>query len=140
MKRHLSVSLTVLTVVTGTTACATKGFVNTSIADRTEQVEQRVAQVERTLEDTAVGTGRNAAQIQEVDSTATDALDTANAAVTSSRSAHAATTDLQTRTQTLEAASRRLLFEVVLANEHGQFGSADASVPKPAWKRLKRFS
>ena len=136
MKRHLPTSLLVVLVLGGTSACATKGYVNTNVDERARKVERRVTQVERTLEDTTVGSGRNAARIREVDDTATNALETANSAVGSSRAAQATATDAQTRAGTLETASRRLLFQVVLAEDHGQFGFEDATLPKPASKKL----
>ena len=136
MKKHLPITLIALLVLGGASACATKGYVNTNVDDRAKRVERRVNEVERTLEDTTVGTGRNAARIREVDDTATNALDTANSAVESSRAAQTTATDARNRAGTLETASRRLLFEVILAADHGQFGFADATLPKPASAQL----
>ena len=136
MTRHLSTSLIAMLVLGGSSACATKGFVATSVDRRAKEVEKRVTAVERTVEDTTVGTGRNAARIREVDETATLALDTATSAVTASRTAQTTATDARTKAEALEAAIRRLLFEVVLSEDHGQFGFADTTLSTPASQKL----
>ena len=136
MTRHLPTSLIAMLVLGGSSACATKGFVATSVDKRADEVEKRIDAVERTVEDTTVGTGRNAARIREVDDTATRALDTATSATNASRVAQTTATNARTKADVLEAASRRLLYEVVLTEEHGQFGFAEATLSKPAAQEL----
>ena len=132
----LTTSLATAFALAGASGCATKGYVNTKIAERTREVERQVIRVERVLEDTSVGTGRNAARIREVDQTATDALETATTAVGVSQHAQMAATDARTHTEGLEAAGRQLLFEVILTAEQGQFGFGDATLPTQASARL----
>ncbi len=136
MRTHPLSSLAAALVLAGATGCATKGYVTTRVDERTREVEQRVREAERTLEDTTVGIGRNAARIREVDRTAIDALETATAAVGASQQAQMTATDARTRAGELEAAGRRLLFEVVLTEAHGQFGFGDATLPTQASVRL----
>ena len=93
--------------------------------------------------DTTVGTGRNAARIREVDQTAAGALETATAALETATAAGGASRRAQTtatgagiRAAALEAAGRRLLFEVVLTEEQGQFAFGDATLPARASAKL----
>ena len=146
MRRHPHTSLAVALVLVGATGCATKGYVTTQVDERTREVEQHVLEVERDLEDTTVGTGRNTARIREVDRTAndaletsTDALETATAAVGASQRAQMTATDARTRAEGIEQAGRRLLFEVIVTEEHGQFGFADATLPKPTSAKLDQL-
>jgi len=126
-------------VLVGTTACATKGYVTTKVEERTRTVERRVNEVERSLEDTTVGTGRNAARIAEVDHTATAALETADTAVGASARAQSTANDAEGGVRDLATAGRRLLFEVILTEDHGQFGFADASLPSATSTKLDEF-
>ena len=129
-------SLAVALVLLGATGCATKGYVITKIDERSQEIERQVRQVERGLEDTSVGIGRNDARIREVDQTAAIALETATAADGASQQAQMTAIDAQNRTAGLEAASRRLLFQVILTEEQGQFGFGDATLPEPASAKL----
>ena len=129
-------SLAVALVLLGATGCATKGYVITKIDERSQEIERQVRQVERGLEDTSVGIGRNDARIREVDQTAAIALETATAADGVSQQAQMTAIDAQNRTAGLEAASRRLLFQVILTEEQGQFGFGDATLPEPASAKL----
>ena len=136
MRMYPLTSLAVALVLVGATGCATKGYVITKIDERSQEIERQVKQVERGLEDTSVGIGRNNARIREVDQTASIALETAAAAEGASQQAQMTAIDAQTRTAGLEAASRRLLFQVILTEEQGQFGFGDATLPEPASAKL----
>ena len=130
MCRRMIITLATGLSVVAAAGCATKGYVATTIDQRTQEVERRVGQVERTLEDTAAGTGRNAARILEVDRTASDAHESASEALATSRQAELTAADTRTRVDGLETASRRLLFEVKVVADHRRFGFADATLPK----------
>lgn len=137
MTSHHMVSLsTLVAVVVGSGACATKGYVANTVDEHVGRVERRVSRVEQMAEDTAVGSGRNAAHIREVDATANGALETAGAAETTARSAQSTATDAWSTARELEADQRRLLFEVVLADDHGHFGFGAATLPEPASRAL----
>jgi outer membrane protein OmpA-like peptidoglycan-associated protein len=130
-------SLVAALALTGATGCATRGYVTTKIDERAREIERQVNQVERGLEDTTVSTGRNTAQLREVDQTATGALETATgaletatAATGASREAQMTATDATTRAAGLEAAGRRLLFEVILTEAQGRFGFGEATLPE----------
>jgi len=139
MRMYPLTSVVAALALAGATGCATRGYVTTKIDERALEIERQVNQVERGLEDTTVGTGRNTAQIREVDQTATialetatGALETATAASGASREAKTTATDATTRAAGLEAAGRRLLFEVILTEEQGRFGFGEATLPEQA--------
>ena len=48
-------------------------------------------------------------------------------------------TDARARVEGIEQAGRRLLFEVIVTEEHGQFGFADATLPKPTSAKLDQL-
>ncbi|MEE2636555.1 MAG: OmpA family protein [Acidobacteriota bacterium] len=132
--QRASVVAAVLTlVIVG--GCATRGSVAT-VAEHTREVERRVGQVERSLEETTVRVGHNAAHIQEVDQTAANAQGLASDALDASRTVGSRVGDATTRIDGLETAGRRLLFEVMLTEDHGQFGFGDAGLPEPVSVKL----
>ena len=128
--------LMIILALGASTACATKSFVTESVDKRVSDVEERVSGVEQSLEGTATGTRKNTARISEVDQTATTALDAATSAGQSARDAQDAASSALEKTRTLEALNRQLLFEVVLAEGHDQFGFADARLPQAALASL----
>lgn len=133
-KISLSVALVIVSWISS--GCATKGYVNETFDRHAAVVEERVTGVEQTLDDTADHTRRNSAHLQEVDHTATEAAEAAKTADASARSAFETASGAVRRAGALEASHRQLLFEIVLSEDHGRFGFADASLPKTATERL----
>lgn len=85
-----------------------------------------------------MSTDCNAAYIREVDQTATNAHDqaasaqeTVHAAATASRLAQMTANHARSVSDGLDAAAKRLLFEVTVAEDHGRFGFWDAALPDP---------
>ena len=143
MPTHSMIVVAAGLVLAGSTGCATRGYVTRTVDERTREVEQRVTQVERVAEDATVSTDRNAAYSREVDQTATNAHDqaasaqeTAHAAATASRLAQMTADDARSVSDRLDAAAKRLLFEVTVAEDHGHFGFGDAALPDPVSARL----
>lgn len=143
MRMHSPVVVAVWLALVASTGCATKGYVTQVVDERTRVVEQRtgavearVTEVERVAQDAAVSSGRNAAHIREVDQTASGAQEAANAATTASRLAQVTADDARSVSDGLEAEARRLLFEVTVAEDHGQFRFDEAALPDPVSARL----
>ena len=109
--------------------CATKSFVTESVESRAAVVEKRVSAVERSVEGVSDETRTNRAHIGEVDRTATSALDAAHGA-------EGTASEAIDRVQSLEDANRQLLLEIILNEDHGQFGFADAALPEQAASSL----
>jgi outer membrane protein OmpA-like peptidoglycan-associated protein len=132
-------SLIALTVVAfaaaGSTACATKGFVRTQVG----QVSEKVDTLGQSLEETQKRTQANETRIGEVDQRAGAAASSADKAGTAAaaadqrasaagQSAQAA----QNKANAVEAASKRIVYEVVLNENQGNFKFGQTALPDQA--------
>src|SRR6188472_2688885 len=115
-KMFLAIPIAVF-AVGGSTACATKKFVRTSVGE----VNDKVDSLGRSLEETQERTRQNEARIAEVDKK-TDSVNQAaqNAQNTATQAGSAAAAAANTangavvKADALDKASKRLVFEVVL--------------------------
>ena len=121
-----------LIVVVGTTACASKKFVRTSVGE----VNDKVDSLGRSVEETQERTRKNEGRITEVDQKAQAAAasaqqangaaaDAKNAAV----DARSAANNVGTKLDTFDKQSRRLVYEVVLSEDQGNFKFGKAELP-----------
>ena len=115
--------------------CATKGFVTEGDAD----VGARVTALERALGESEATVQQQAAQLREVDETADNAFALAGSAGAAAGAAQTTADDVGARADAIERASRRLVFEVVIADNHDAFAFADTSLPDSARATLDRF-
>jgi outer membrane protein OmpA-like peptidoglycan-associated protein len=128
MRRAL-LALTVAAVaVTGTTACATKGYVNTQVGDVDGKVTTLSGEVERNQQrisevDEKAGAAGEAAR--QADARAAQAGDAA-------RDARVAADAAGDRVEELDRANRRLVYEVVLNEAQGGFKFGTAELPPAA--------
>ncbi len=139
VQRVWLVSLFTLLVFGGATACATKGYVKT----RVDEVNAEVDSVERSVEETQAQARKNASRIDEVDRTANSAMQSADAAGSAAKSAGAAAAQAgaaadqaNDKVAAIETAARRLLFEVVISEDQGQFAFNKTELPDPAKAKL----
>jgi outer membrane protein OmpA-like peptidoglycan-associated protein len=123
----------------GTTGCATKKFVRGQVGEVNDKVES----VSKSLEETQERTKANEAKITEVDQraqAAAQAADTkataagqqASAAATAAESANALAT-------AVDKASKRLVYEVVLSEDQGNFKFGKATLPPEAQAELDQL-
>jgi peptidoglycan-associated lipoprotein len=109
----------------GTSACATKKFVRTQVGD----VNEKVDTLSRTVEETQERTRANEGKIVEVDQRAQAASQKAQARADE---AFGAVDKVNDRVEAVEAATRRLVYEVVLSEDKGNFKFAEADMPDEA--------
>ncbi len=128
----LSVTLLAL-ALGGTTACATKKFVRGEVG----QVNNKVDTLSKSLEETQERTKANEAKIGEVDQKvavvdqkASAADQKAVAANRNADAAGAAAAAVNTRADAIEKASKRIVYEVVLNEEKGNFKFGRATMPE----------
>jgi outer membrane protein OmpA-like peptidoglycan-associated protein len=121
------VSLFALTLAVAP-ACATKKFVRTEVG----QVNEKVGTMGKSLEETQERVRQNEGKITEVDAKAAAAQNSATQAQQAASSANEAATVVGTRADAIEAASRKLLFEVVLSEDQGRFRFNRADLPEEA--------
>ena len=114
--------------VGATSACATKGFVRTNVGE----VNDKVDTLSRSVEETQERVRQNEGRITEVDQKAAAADQRAAAAGERANTAHTAAEAVNTRADELERAAKRLIYEVVLSEDKGNFRFANAQMPDDA--------
>jgi len=119
-------------VVATTTGCATKKFVRTEV----DTVNQRVESVSQSLEATQQATRENGARITQVDAKADQAGIWAKDAQTAATTANQAAAQAASKADAVDAASKRLIYEVVINDAQGDFKFASAELPDAAKARL----
>ena len=123
--------------------CATKGFVTERVDDRAAEVEAevdaRIAALQRALDESETTIQRQEARLREVDETANNAFALATSAGAAAGVAQTTADNVGARANTIDRASLRLVFEVVIADSHDQFTFADATLPDSARGTLDRF-
>jgi peptidoglycan-associated lipoprotein len=120
----------------GSTACATKKFVRTSVGEVNEKVDAQG----RSLEETQERTRRNEGRISEVDAKAAAADSKAqaanDAAAAADRAAKAVGAEANTKFDAIDKASKRLVYEVVLSEDQGNFKFGKTALPDEAKQKL----
>ena len=112
----------------GTTACATKKFVRGEVT----QVNDKVDTLSRSVEENQERTRANEGRIGEVDQRATAAGQRAD-------EARAAAEAVNARADTIEKASKRLVYEVVLSEDKGNFKFGQAVMPEETKAELDQL-
>jgi outer membrane protein OmpA-like peptidoglycan-associated protein len=123
----------------GTTGCATKKFVRGQVGEVNDKVES----VSKSLEETQERTKANEAKITEVDQraqAAAQAADTKATAAGQQASAAATAADSANALATaVDKASKRLVYEVVLSEDQGNFKFGKAALPAEAQAQLDQL-
>jgi len=154
MFRNLLMAIPIAVLaVGGSTACATKKFVRTSVGE----VNDKVDSVGRSLEETQERTRQNEAKITAVDQKATAAAAAADqkAVAADQKAAGAATAAQQAQSTATQAgtaasaagskadavdkAAKRIVFEVVLSEDEGNFAFGKTMLPEEAKAKLDQM-
>ena len=125
------VTIAALAVI-GSTACATKGFVRTSVGELDEKVNSLSSSVEQTQERVQA----NEARIREVDQEAQAALQAANEAAKAAAAAADLAKTVETETETLEKDRRKLVYDVVMSERQGGFAFESAELTDAAKQQI----
>ena len=120
----------------GSTACATKKFVRQNVGEVNEKVDSQG----RSIEETQERTRRNEGRITEVDAKAAAADSKAMAANEAAAAARSAATavgaEANTKFDAIDKASKRLVYEVVLSEDQGNFKFGRTNLPDEAKGKL----
>jgi outer membrane protein OmpA-like peptidoglycan-associated protein len=142
MRKVIAAIPIALMVVGGTTACASKKFVRTSVGE----VNDKVDSLGRSVEETQERTRRNEGRISDVDQKAQNAANSAqqaNGAATDAKNtavdARSAANTVGTKLDTFDKASRRLVYEVVLSEDEGNFKFGKAVLPDEIKQRIDQM-
>jgi len=134
-KFFVAVPIVVL-AIGGSTACATKKFVRTSVGEVNEKVDSQG----RAIEETQERTRKNEGRITEVDTKAAAAAQAAQAANDAAAAANSAATrvgnEANTKFDAIDKASKRLVYEVVLSEDQGNFKFGQTKLPDEAKGKL----
>jgi peptidoglycan-associated lipoprotein len=126
--RKLAVIIPVAMLAAGSSGCATKKFVRGEVGQVNQKVEGLSTQVEETQERTR----KNEARIGEVDQKAAAAGQSAQQAQSAAQSADQKAVAAASKADAVEAASKRLVYEVVLSEDQGNFKFGRAALPDEA--------
>ena len=139
MFRKFFIALPIVVLAVGSTACATKKFVRTSVGEVNEKVDSQG----RAIEETQERTRKNEGRIGEVDTKAQAAARSAqaanDAALAASASASAASEvghEAGAKADAIDKASKRLVFEVVLSEDQGNFKFGKTTLPDEAKAKI----
>ena len=139
MRRLLVAIPIAVLAVGGSTACATKKFVRTSVGE----VNDKVDSLGKSLEETQERTRRNEGRIAEVDQKASNAAqaaqvahNAADQAANAASQAQSTATAAGSKADAVDKASKKIVFEVVLSEDEGNFKFAKIVLPDEAKARL----
>jgi peptidoglycan-associated lipoprotein len=116
----------------GTTACATKKFVRTSVGEVNDKVDSQG----RSIEETQERTRKNEGRISEVDQKAQAAAQSAQQANSAASAANDAASAVNGKVDTMDKASKRLVYEVVLSEDGGNFKFGKTVLPDEAKQKI----
>ncbi len=138
--KNLVLGISVMAVaLAGTTGCATKKFVRGQVGEVNDKVES----VSKSLEETQERTKANEAKITEVDQRAQAAAQAADTkATTAGQQAVAAKTTADSANAlatAVDKASKRLVYEVVLSEDQGNFKFGKAVLPTEAQAQIDQL-
>jgi outer membrane protein OmpA-like peptidoglycan-associated protein len=124
MRRFIS-AVAISAVALGGSACATKKMVK----QRVGEVDNKVDTLSKSVEENQERTRTNEGRIGEVDQKAQAANARAAAAGNRADEAYGAANKVNARADALEAASKRLVFEVVMSEDKGGFKFGQSKIP-----------
>jgi peptidoglycan-associated lipoprotein len=141
MRKSLAAAVIALSVA-AVPACATKGFVREEVGG----VNSKVDTLNGTVEQTQERVGQNETRIGSVDQkaeaagrAAADARSAAGEARTAADAAAANAREVGGRVDEVVAATRKLVFEVTLSEDQGNFRFGTADLPDEAKARLDQM-
>jgi outer membrane protein OmpA-like peptidoglycan-associated protein len=123
-------------------ACATKKYVRTEVGN----VNSKVDTLAGTVEETQERTRKNETRIGQVDEkaeaagrSATSARAAADAAAAAAKEVDGRVVTVNNRVSAVEAAARKLVFEVTLSEDQGNFAFGKTELPDAAKARLDQL-
>jgi outer membrane protein OmpA-like peptidoglycan-associated protein len=131
--RKFVLALSVAALAAGSsTACATKGFVK----NRVGEVNDKVESVSKSLEETQERTRKNEVAITEANQRIVQVDQKAAAANDAAATAKTAADSAANRAEEVDKATKRIVYEVTLSEDQGNFKFAQAQLPDEAKARL----
>ena len=135
MRRFIVTAAVAALALGGTTACATKKMVRQNIGE----VNDKINTLSSSLEETQQRTKANETKIGEVDQRAAAANTKAQQAGQRADEAFSAADKVNARADAIEASTKRLVYEVVLSEDKGNFKFGKAVLPETATGELDQL-
>ena len=136
MRKSLFAASMIALTVAVAPACATKKFVRTEVGNVNTKVDTLTGTVEETQERTRQNAERIGAVDQKAEAAAKSATDARAAADAAAAAAKDVDTRLGGRVDEVVASSRRLVYEVTLSEDQGNFRFGKTELPDEAKARL----
>ena len=138
-RKFFAVVPIVVLAIGGSTACATKKFVRTSVGEVNEKVDSQG----RTIEETQERVRRTEGRVTEVDQRAQAAAQAAqhanDAAAAASDKATTVGNEANAKFDSIDRASKRLVYEVVLSEDQGNFKFGRVNLPDEAKQKIDQM-
>jgi outer membrane protein OmpA-like peptidoglycan-associated protein len=125
--------------VGGTTACASKKFVRTSVGEVNEKVDSQGRTIEETQERVRKAEGRISEVDQRANAAAQSAQQANDAASTAKNAADSAAkvgAEANTKFDVMDKSNKRLVYEVVLSEDQGNFKFGKTALPDEAKQKI----
>lgn len=132
MKKLLLALPIVALALGGSSACATKKYVQTRVGEVNDKVET----LSKSVEDNQERTRKNEQAIAETNQKVGQVDQKAEAANRSAAGANSAATSAAAKADAVDKASKRLVYEVTLSEDQGGFKFGKAALPDQAIARL----
>ncbi len=120
----------------GSSACATKKFVNTRVGEVNDKVET----LSKSVEDNQERTRKNEAAIAETNQKVGQVDQKAEAANRAAADAHNAANQAGAKADAVDKASKRIIYEVTLSEDQSGFKFNKAELPEEAQARLDEIA
>ena len=139
MFRNYMMAVPIAVIAIGGSACASKKFVRTSVGEVNEKVDSQG----RTIEETQERVRKNEGRISEVDQraqaaaqSASQANDAASAANNAAKAAAKVGEEANTKYDAFDKQNKRLVYEVVLSEDQGNFKFGKTTLPDEAKQKI----
>ena len=132
MRKSLFAASILVVSVAVAPACASKNFVRGQVGE----INQKVDTLSESLEETQERTRKNEERIGQVDQKAEAAGKSAADARSAAEAAAASAQQVGTRVDAVETAARRLVYEVTLSEDQGNFRFGQTAMPEEAKARI----
>jgi peptidoglycan-associated lipoprotein len=139
MFRNYMMAVPIAVLAIGGSACASKKFVRTSVGEVNEKVDSQG----RTIEETQERVRKNEGRISEVDQraqaaaqSASQANEAASAANNAAKAAAKVGEEANGKIETIDKQNKRLVYEVVLSEDQGNFKFGKTALPDEAKQKI----
>jgi len=139
MRKFLVAVPIAVMAIGGSTACATKKFVRTSVGEVNDKVDSLGQSVEETQERTRKNEGRIAEVDQKAQAAQQSATQANQAATEAKNATNALANDVNTKFSDIDKASKRLVYEVVLSEDQGNFKFGKTELPDSAKQQIDQM-